>query len=67
LYCIVFKHLYSASSGVNRSEALPLCQAPGEKQVLRKAKEDKRLLERKLERTGGESAFQGMEPAEAKE
>jgi len=24
LYCIVFKHLYSASSGVNRSEAMPV-------------------------------------------
>ena len=31
LYCIVFKHLYSAYSGVNRLEALPLCKAPWEK------------------------------------
>jgi len=30
LFCIVFKHLYSASSGVNRSEALPVCK-PHEK------------------------------------
>ena len=26
LHCIVFKHLYSASSGVNRSQALPVCK-----------------------------------------
>jgi len=32
LYCIVFKHLYSAASGVNRSEALLVCTAPWEKQ-----------------------------------
>jgi len=27
LYCIVLKHLYRAFSGMNRSEALPVCKA----------------------------------------
>jgi len=36
LYCIVLyciKHLNSASSGMNRSEALPVCKAPWEKKI----------------------------------
>ena len=36
--CIVFKQLYSASSGVNRSEALPVCKAPWEKIGFEKGK-----------------------------
>jgi len=27
IFCIVFKHLYSASSGMNHSEALPVNKA----------------------------------------
>jgi len=34
---------------------------------LRKAKEDERLRERKVERTEGESAFQRVGPIEAKD
>jgi len=65
--CIVFKHLYSAASGVNCSEALPVCKVSWEKKVFRKAKEDERLPERKVESTEGESAFQGVGPIEAKD
>jgi len=38
LYCIVFKHVYGASSVVNSSEALPVCKAPWEKIGFEKCK-----------------------------
>jgi len=66
-YYIVFKHLYSASSGVNVQKRCQ-CARPYEKNsVSRDANEDERLPERKVECTEGESVFQREGPIEAKD
>src|SRR6218665_3336388 len=60
MYCILYLSICRAplvTSGVNRSEALPVYKAP-RKKGFEKAKEDERLSERKVEPTEGESAFQ---------
>jgi len=64
---IVFKHLYSTSRGEPFRSAASVQGPMRKKLVLRKAKEDEGLRERRAERTEGESAFQRAGPIETRD